>query len=272
MRPHGHRPRRCLRVRGGEEGRQPGGGPGVEAMAPSKARWLMVSHCPPHAGPPGAQLPGPALGFHGRIPTCRSSPSPSQLCCPGGSRQEMGVSTAQRCGRRPLPSPSPPPPLPPEPGQLLGPHCPHCGDGSPTTGPCRGRLPAGDAQGGSPAAALPSWGRHGGGGAALPTPRHGSTATYDRGNQTHTWHSGTHRDQRAVRNVSPEQRNGSRLHAALKAAVCAVGCQHPGTALPWKALPPELSAEGYSLCSSFFSYPEHKEKARVKFRLTFYVG
>lgn len=72
--------------------------------------------------------------------------------------------------------------------------------------------------------------------------------------------------------MSPEQRNGSRLHAALKAAVCAVGCQHPGTALPWKALPPELSAEGYSLCSSFFSYPEHKEKARVKFRLTFYVG
>lgn len=112
MRPHGHRPRRCLRVRGGEEGQQPGGGPGVEAMAPSKALWLMVSHCPPHAGPPGAQLPGPALGFHGRIPTCRSSPSPSQLCCPGGSRQEMGVSTAQRCGRRPLPSPSPPPTAP----------------------------------------------------------------------------------------------------------------------------------------------------------------
>lgn len=138
MRPHGHRPRRCLRVRGGEEGRQPGGGPGVEAMAPSKARWLMVSHCPPHAGPPGAQLPGPALGFHGRIPTCRSSPSPSQLCCPGGSRQEMGVSTAQRCGRRPLPSPSPPPHCPQSRGSSSGHTALTAGMDPPPRGPAEG--------------------------------------------------------------------------------------------------------------------------------------
>lgn len=138
MRPHGHRPRRCLRVRGGEEGQQPGGGPGVEAMAPSKALWLMVSHCPPHAGPPGAQLPGPALGFHGRIPTCRSSPSPSQLCCPGGSRQEMGVSTAQRCGRRPLPSPSPPPHCPQSRGSSSGHTALTAGMDPPPRGPAEG--------------------------------------------------------------------------------------------------------------------------------------
>lgn len=164
------------------------------------------------------------------------------------------------------------------------PHCPQSqGSSSGHTALTAGMdpPPRGPAEGGSLQGMLradlrqlhfPAGGGTGGWGAALPTPRHGSTATYNRGNQTHTWHSGTHRDQRAVRNVSPEQRNGSRLHAALKAAVCAVGCQHPGTALPWKALPPELSAEGYSLCSSFFFYPEHKEKARVKFRLTFYVG
>lgn len=172
---------------------------------------------------------------------------------------------------------------PPPPFSFPPPHCPQSrGSSSGHTALTAGMdpPPRGPAEGGSLQGMLradlrqlhfPARGGTGGG-AALPTPRHGSTATYDRGNQTHTWHSGTHRDQRAVRNVSPEQRNGSRLHAALKAAVCAVGCQHPGTALPWKALPPELSAEGYSLCSSFFFYPEHKEKARVKFRLTFYVG
>lgn len=241
-------------------------------MAPSKALWLMVSHCPPHAGPPGAQLPGPALGFHGRIPTCRSSPSPSQLCCPGGSRQEMGVSTAQRCGRRPLPSPSPPPTAP-RAGAAPRATLPSLRGWIPHHGALQRAAPCRGCSGRISGSCTSQLGeaRGGGGGAAHPEARQ-HRATYDRGNQTHTWHSGTHRDQRAVRNVSPEQRNGSRLHAALKAAVCAVGCQHPGTALPWKALPPELSAEGYSLCSSFFSYPEHKEKARVKFRLTFYVG
>lgn len=241
-------------------------------MAPSKALWLMVSHCPPHAGPPGAQLPGPALGFHGRIPTCRSSPSPSQLCCPGGSRQEMGVSTAQRCGRRPLPSPSPPPHCPQSRGSSSGHTALTAGMDPPPRGPAEGGSLQGMLRADLRQLHFPARGGTGGGGGAAHPEARQHRATYDRGNQTHTWHSGTHRDQRAVRNVSPEQRNGSRLHAALKAAVCAVGCQHPGTALPWKALPPELSAEGYSLCSSFFFYPEHKEKARVKFRLTFYVG
>lgn len=191
MRPHGHRPRRCLRVRGGEEGRQPGGGPGVEAMAPSKALWLMVSHCPPHAGPPGAQLPGPALGFHGRIPTCRSSPSPSQLCCPGGSRQEMGVSTAQRCGRRPLPL-LPPPHCPQSRGSSSGHAALTAGMDPPPRGPAEGGSLQGMLRADLRQLHFPAGGGTGGG-AALPTPRHGSTerrttegTKHTRGTRAHT--------------------------------------------------------------------------------------
>lgn len=58
--------------------------------------------------PPGAEPPGPTLGFHGRIPTCRSSPSPSHLCCPGGAERRRRLSTAQRCARRPPPRRPPP--------------------------------------------------------------------------------------------------------------------------------------------------------------------
>lgn len=166
-----------------------------------------------------------------------------------GSRKE--TEAQHRAALRPPPPAPPPPP------------------------PLQGRLPAEAPRSAAPrrdARADLQWLRFpaGGGAGEQRCPTRGAAARRHTTKGTrHTRGTRAHTESRAaLRNLSPEQSNGSRLHAALKAAACAGCCQHPGAALP----PPKLSVGLIPSEAFFFFYPEQKEKARVKFRLTFYVG
>lgn len=105
----------------------------------------------------------------------------------------MGVSTAQRCGRRPLPSPSPPPHCPQSRGSSSGHAALTAGMDPPPRGPAEGGSLQGMLRADLRQLHFPAGGGTGGGGAALPTPRHGSTerrttegTKHTRGTRAHT--------------------------------------------------------------------------------------